>query len=150
MNKILDIIDHINHFPSKDDIAKKNELANASFPKVLDKIKTNLQDDVEYIDIFEDEFDNISVFALVMGKCGEYFTSNDPKKKVAYQRSDGTVKVSIRVINVPIKVARLKKEIEECVQQLNKLTDHTTSKAMKLQVKIEKRQIELNKYGNIF
>ena len=132
--------------PTKEEVIYHLIKAEDVFPNIVSRIDEFMLSNEETMCFMEDEFDDVWVFALIMGMCGKrYYQTNTT---ITYGRSDGHITASIGIINNIVRYNRLMAELEKVENKMRDM-DVTTSKYEKLNEKREKLCNEITKYKPI-
>lgn len=132
----------ITHCPTQEQIDyHKNTAKKIYQDEISGNIDSFMYSGEETMNIFSSSFEDIWIFALIMGMCGEILFGT--KAGVAYGRSDGTSDASIVIINKEVKIGRLKSELGKLSDKLVNMKDTESSKYQKTIEKIEKLKEEI-------
>lgn len=129
--------------PTKEEVEYHKGKADEIFPLVMSRIEEFMTTGEEIIRLGENEFEDVWIFALIMGKCGKrYYKTNTT---ISYGRSNDVYDASIEVINNAVRYNRLSEELAKINEKMSRM-DVTSSKYEKLSEKKEKLCKEIEKY----
>lgn len=140
-------IKNLKHCPTKEQIEYHRNTAEKIYQdEISGSIYSFMHSGEETMNIFSSRFEDIWIFSLIMGMCGEKLFGS--KAGVAYGRSDGTTEATIVIINKEVKLRRLKSELGKNSDKLVNMKDTESSKYQKTIEKIEKLKEEITNIEN--